>query len=166
MSSSMSIMLCVAQFVGIVGAAFTSGSILSVSLIAIPALKAPKVTLPDTAVRFRTLALTGRKIMPSLAVLSTSGFGFLAWKVPSARMAYSIAAGCTIGIVPFTLLLLLRTTFTLMSKTEVVEPKSRGAEDENWEKLLDRWMFMNGVRAMLPLLGALVGLQSALSCHT
>ncbi|KAK9236969.1 hypothetical protein V1525DRAFT_405199 [Lipomyces kononenkoae] len=162
MSSSMSIMVCLAQFVGIVGAAFASGSFMCLSVIAIPALKAPKITLPDTAMRFRTLALTVRNTMPPLAVLSTSAFGFLAWKVPSARMAYSIAAVCTIGVVPFTLLLVLRPTFTLMSKAEVAEPKSRGTEDADWEKLLDRWTLLNGVRAIFPLLGALVGLHTAL----
>ncbi|KAK9364975.1 hypothetical protein V1509DRAFT_448869 [Lipomyces kononenkoae] len=135
---------------------------MALSVIAMPAIKAPKVTLPDTAMRVRTLALTGRRVMPPIVVLSSAGFGFLAWKVPSARMAYSIAAACTIGVVPFTILVLLKPLSALISKAEVAEPKGRGVEDENWEKLLNKLILLNGVRVLMLLAGSLVGLHTAL----
>ncbi|KAK9371608.1 uncharacterized protein V1513DRAFT_428387 [Lipomyces chichibuensis] len=156
---------CLAQFIGIIGSAFISGAIMSLSALTIPALKAPKVSTPDTAARFRTLVFSVRRMVPFLAILPTLSFAFLAWNAPHAKMAHSIAAVCSAGFIPYTFLFMMGTIRAIFSKAEVLESKSRGAESseaENLEVLLNRWAMMNSVRGMLPLLGAMVGLSAVL----
>ncbi|KAK9328508.1 hypothetical protein V1520DRAFT_312964 [Lipomyces starkeyi] len=157
--------LCLAQFIGIIGSAFISGAIMSLSAHTIPALKAPKISTPDTAARFRTLLFAVRRTLPFIAILPTASFAFLAWKAPDAKMAHSIAAVCSAGFIPYTLLFMMRTCRAILSKAEVLESKSRGpesSEGENLEVLLNRWEMMNYTRGVLPLVGALVGLSAVL----
>ncbi|KAK9492043.1 hypothetical protein V1508DRAFT_419898 [Lipomyces doorenjongii] len=157
--------LCLAQFIGIIGSAFISGALISLSVLTIPALKAPNISTPDTATRFRALVFAVRRTVPFLAILPTASFAFLAWKAPDAKMAHSIAALCSVAFIPYTLLFMMRTNRAIFAKAEVLESKSRGPESseaENLEVLLNHWVMMNSIRGFLPLLGALVGLSAVL----
>ncbi|KAK9388729.1 hypothetical protein V1515DRAFT_419160 [Lipomyces mesembrius] len=165
MSFCSTTVLCLAQFIGIIGSAFISGAIMSLSALTIPALKAPKISTPDTATRFRELVSAIRRTVPFLAILPTASFAFLAWKAPDAKMAHLIATVCSASFIPYTLLFMMRTNRAILSKAEVLESKSRGpesSEGENLELLLNQWVMMNSIRGVLPLLGALVGLSAVL----
>ncbi|KAK9320004.1 hypothetical protein V1517DRAFT_330674 [Lipomyces orientalis] len=135
------------------------------SLVAIPGIKAPKITVPDTPMRFRALYTAGLAIFPFLIILPTASYAFLAWRVAAARMAYGFAAGSTFAAAPFSLLVQGTTTKAIISKADVVESKTRGSsEAEGLEEFLDRWALVNGIKGLLPLLGAVVGLSAILMC--
>ncbi|KAK9245919.1 hypothetical protein V1506DRAFT_537019 [Lipomyces tetrasporus] len=115
--------------------------------------------------RFRTFYTAGLTIFPFLVILPTASFAFLAWRVATGRMAYGFAAASTFVAAPFTLLVQGMTTKAIISKADVVESKTRGgSEAEGLEALLDRWALLNGIKGLLPLLGAVVGLSTILMC--
>ncbi|KAJ8097163.1 hypothetical protein POJ06DRAFT_262681 [Lipomyces tetrasporus] len=115
--------------------------------------------------RFRTFYTAGLTIFPFLVILPTASFAFLAWRVAAGRMAYGFAAASTFVAAPFTLLVQGMTTKAIISKADVVESKTRGgSEAEGLEALLDRWALLNGIKGLLPLLGAVVGLSTILMC--
>ncbi|KAL1858710.1 hypothetical protein Plec18167_003413 [Paecilomyces lecythidis] len=114
----------VAQAVGILGSAFASGGILSISSLTVPALtlpgrsailKAPaKTDTPGSALSHIThqwldVYNKGKIMFPSLALTSALAYSYLAYTLRHTASAgkvarlYLIAAATTMTIVPFTI---------------------------------------------------------------
>ncbi|KAH7348571.1 hypothetical protein BKA65DRAFT_594371 [Rhexocercosporidium sp. MPI-PUGE-AT-0058] len=169
--------ICIAQVIGLGGAAWLSGNIASLSLITIPTLLNSQTQSQSqsqsTPLSSRTLALQWRHTYelgkaqnrPISAVIASS-FAYLAFKSrtggPRNVVAmYGLAALLTVGIAPFTVLVMRGVNESLIGLSEG-DGKDREGEDEV-RGLLERWARLNGVRSLLPFVGGVVGAFAVLT---
>lgn len=86
-------------------------------------------------------------------------------------MVYAFSALCTVGIVPFTKLTLDDINATLIAEGGVdggssvlmaKKTEAKGLEEKEVRELVKRWWFWNLMRMMMPLVGTVMGLWTAL----
>ncbi|KAL3461171.1 hypothetical protein BJX64DRAFT_261445 [Aspergillus heterothallicus] len=163
----------VAQAVGLTGAGWLAGNIASYSLVSVPSLITSyhehNVPLPLIVKQWRDMYSAGKAQNPPIAIVTAAAFVYLAWSVresttPLAVLApknatalYSAAAALTVAIVPWTLTTMLPTNNQLLERAGLKgwAPSDEAAEET--EDLLHKWTFLNAVRGVFPLLGAVVG---------
>jgi hypothetical protein len=109
--------------------------------------------------------ISGKTQNPPIVAATAASFSYLAWTLRAlpgnkARL-YGAVAVLTIGVVPWTILVMNSTNQKLIEKVEsIVEAK--GDEKEVGD-LLRKWGTLNGMRSLLPLMGSAVGLFAALA---
>ncbi|KAL4957066.1 hypothetical protein BDW69DRAFT_157112 [Aspergillus filifer] len=163
-----------AQVVGLTGAAFLAGNISTYTLSAIPALQkslssSPAPSTTTIAKQWQTMYNAGKAQNPPIALLTASAFAYLAWTAHSGTSAaldvlsprnatwlYAAAAAATVGIVPWTLATMRGVNSALAGVAEGVGANGEKKGDEVYE-LLGRWRVLNGIRGVLPLVGAMLG---------
>ncbi|KAL2844160.1 hypothetical protein BJY01DRAFT_215212 [Aspergillus pseudoustus] len=163
----------VAQAVGLTGAGWLAGNIAGYSLFSVPALITSyhehNAPLPLIVKQWRDMYSIGKAQNPPIAVITAAAFAYLAWSVresttPLAVLAprnatalYSAAAALTVAIVPWTLAAMAGTNRQLLDRAGAKGwvPTEEGAEET--EDLLYKWTFLNAVRGVFPLVGAVVG---------
>ncbi|KAH8428467.1 DUF1772 domain-containing protein [Aspergillus melleus] len=167
----------VAQVVGLTGSAWLAGNIAALSVNAIPALlkshHEDNTPLNIILRQYRNLYDNGHAQNPPIAVLTASAFGYLAYAVHNgvsvsalttreSAILYVASAVLTVGIVPWTVVAMTGTNKALLARADsgaVVEK-----EDEKREVLggLERWVVLNGVRSLFPLVGGVVGVVAGM----
>ncbi|PGG98271.1 hypothetical protein GX51_06919 [Blastomyces parvus] len=169
----------VAQVVGLSGAAWLSGNIAAYSLNVAPSLiaSAQESNLsPSTLAKlWRNVYNLGSKQNPPIALTTAAAFFYLAWSVragtalfrhtaQNTASLYCAAGVLTLTIVPWTLVAMTKTNGMLLEKAKAVEsePTVKVGAREETERLVRRWIGLNGVRSLFPLAGVLVGLFAAL----
>ncbi|KAL5322615.1 hypothetical protein ACEPPN_010588 [Leptodophora sp. 'Broadleaf-Isolate-01'] len=173
----------IAQVIGLGGAAWLSGNISSLTLITIPTLlnshtqsqTQPKPLTPHTlAQQWRHTYELGKSQNRPISAMIASSFAFLAFKArtaggPRSILAlYGLAALLTVGIAPFTVLVMRGTNERLISLSEgtgrgIGKVGSEQEQEEEVRGLLERWGRLNGVRGLLPLFGGVVGVFAVLA---
>ncbi|KAK0127374.1 hypothetical protein ONS96_006923 [Cadophora gregata f. sp. sojae] len=183
----------IAQVIGLGGAAWLSGNIASLSLITIPTLlnshaqsqsqsqSSPSPTnrplTPHTlAQQWRQTYELGKSQNRPISLIIASSFAFLAYKSRSLASAsprnvvvlYGIAAVLTMGIAPFTALVMSGTNEKLIGLSDgkgkgPSEKDGVDVEGKEVRGLLEGWGRLNGVRSLLPLFGGVVGVIAALA---
>lgn len=106
--------------------------------------------------------------MPRFIILPFLAFAYAAYEAPTASLTnlYAAAAVTTAGIVPWTLLAMMKTNHTLMARAETVTEKSGKSEEQDLKEvkaLLKKWTRLNAARAVFPLVGAALGIWGVLS---
>ncbi|KAK0747980.1 hypothetical protein B0T21DRAFT_323331 [Apiosordaria backusii] len=148
--------------------AFTTGISLTFSTLITPLL----LTSPTPLMlqQWKKMFLAGKTHMPPLSILSAVGFFYLAAKSPAHRNLWSTAGGLSLGIIPYTLLLMKGTNHALLKKESdlTARLKTSGAvvvseqEEMGAKQLVDWWGVLNLGRTGM-YLGALgVGSWAAL----
>lgn len=148
-----------------------TGNIAALSLIAVPALtnaRDEKSVPPGTVVKlWNKIYDAGKSQNPPVAATTAAAFLYLAWSVhPGSPTTYNLAglytaaAVLTVSIVPYTILTMRPTNNALIKLA-----KSRGeltsTEVAQSNDLLGRWVVLNGIRSLLPLLGGVVATTAA-----
>jgi hypothetical protein len=108
---------------------------------------------------------SGKTQNPPIAVVTAVSFSYLAWTLRSlpgnkARL-YGAAAVMTIGIVPWTLLMMNPTNQKLLAKAD--NAAAVEGDENEVQDLLKRWTTLNGIRSLLPLLGSVTAVVAVLS---
>jgi hypothetical protein len=170
--SSTALQIRISQTVGITSSAIFSGYIFSASFTLIPLLlEAPT---PLLLKQWNNAYLAGKKTAPPFAALSSVCYFYLAYSLPfnspkSKLYGYLLAGALAVGIVPYTLAVMLPTNRKLLAKVE--ETKTLGVKDELVEvglgnetahKLVDSWGVLNLGRAFMLAIGSVVGAWTAL----
>ena len=133
------------QIASISTAFLTSGAILCLSYSSVPILIAAD---------------------PKLASLATAGFAYLAYASPhrsNTQLQYAAAAIGTIGIAPFTFLLMAPTNFTIRGIKETDEGIKDAGGPERVRALIRKFGRLNAVRGTIMAVGAGMGLWAALT---
>ncbi|OAA82224.1 hypothetical protein LEL_01769 [Akanthomyces lecanii RCEF 1005] len=144
----------VAVATGIVGSAWASGAIASITFIGTSAA----IDVPETTARtWRELFRRGANLMPKVAAAVTLAYGYAAYDAHRAGGVwggYAAAAGFVISIVPFTVLV-MRYTNTCLHK--MAEGRD---ETKTWNlrALLQRWNLLNLTRSCLCLISSVLGM--------
>ncbi|KAL4928910.1 DUF1772 domain-containing protein [Aspergillus undulatus] len=163
----------VAQAVGLTGAAYLAGNISAYTFAAIPSLQTSltSYSAPSTLIakQWREMYNAGKAQNPPIAILTATAFGYLAYAAHSGKSAaldvlapsnavwlYTAAAAFTMGFVPWTFAAMVGTNKRLMERAEGV------SAEKNWDgedvlELLGEWKFLNGIRAVLPFVGGVLG---------
>lgn len=150
----------VAVATGIIGSAWASGAMASISLTGVPAARAVPAS---TAQIWSVLFDRGLAIIPRLAAGSALLFAYAAYStygVPSARdgtadtwKGYVVAGAFAVSMVPYTFLAMHTTNMAL-------KEAARGVPGINVTELVGKWTGLNLFRCLLPLGGALTGLAT------
>ncbi|KAH7418806.1 hypothetical protein BKA64DRAFT_208632 [Cadophora sp. MPI-SDFR-AT-0126] len=165
----------IAQVVGSSGAVWLSGNIAAVSMFTVPAIRQAHsqdgVSSVVLAKVWESVYEAGKALNPPVAAGVTSSFAYLAWSsrvgvhLPkNCSQLYGLAALLTIGIVPFTFILMAGTNNKLSAKAKRQSGAvSVPAYDDAFAKLIDRWGTLNFCRSLLPFLGGVIGLVATLA---
>ncbi|GKZ32838.1 hypothetical protein AbraIFM66950_002478 [Aspergillus brasiliensis] len=165
---------CIAQAIGLSGAAWLSGNIFSLSYMTIPALlqshKEHRIPLSTITKQWALIYETGKNRAPPIALFTATTLLYLSWVTRAestlaaiaprgSTTTYAISAALTIAIVPWTILVMKGTNDALMEKAKVGVQEEKDPQDgERVLGLLNRWAWLNAARAMWPLAGFFVGL--------
>lgn len=154
---------------------FSQGNIAALSLMVIPALskRIDGVSRSTVVKQWRSIYELGKTQNPPIAAVTSAAFFYLAWSArciaPQSRipLCYGSAAILTLGIAPFTLLVMSTTNNKLIHHSEFAPKKSHSpsidTSDEEIDRLLARWTSLNAFRSLLPLIGGLLGLAASLA---
>ena len=158
-----------AQTIGITTSSILGGYVASASFALVPRLL--ESPTPLMLKQWGNAYNTGKKNAPPFAALSAACYFYLAYTSPKPKLyGYLIAGALSVGIMPYTLAVMLPTnkkllakvdnTKTLGIKDEVVEV---GLGNETAHKLVDYWGVLNLGRVVLLVVGSLVGTWTALN---
>ncbi|KAK2616769.1 hypothetical protein QQS21_000381 [Conoideocrella luteorostrata] len=149
--ASYSISSTAAIATGLLGSAWMSGAIASISLVGIPvALKTPG----SPALIWRGLYSHGVALMPKIAVATALSYSYASYssRGQSVSRPYLVAAGLVVSIIPFTLLFMSSTNAALMEAASGASSLD-GAQISD---LIKKWGLLNMVRSLFPLAGGVV----------
>ncbi|WVQ99131.1 hypothetical protein IAU59_006263 [Kwoniella sp. CBS 9459] len=156
-----------ARFLGPLIASSTAGSILTLSYYSIPIIRSTSVEhSTKTALhQLRALFSSGSHVFPPLAFAATTCYAISAYFEPSKRGAYTLAALGSIGIAPFTTLVMLPAANQRLIDLDEKAKKGdldgvRGSNEV--DELLKSFEWLNAFRAGIMAIGATVGLWTAL----
>ncbi|KAI9801863.1 MAG: hypothetical protein M1833_002177 [Piccolia ochrophora] len=165
----------VAQTVGITSSALIAGSLMSISLIGVPAImEAPGPLLLH---QWHAMYTRGKNNMPKIAAVSLLCHGYVTYAAYNSKVIplrqkwpiFALGGLSTIAIIPFTFAVMHQTNQQLLRKEEASRGVSKtddmvqaGLNDEAVRPLVDRWGIMNLVRGSLPAIGALAACWAAL----
>ncbi|KAF3050242.1 hypothetical protein E8E11_000573 [Didymella keratinophila] len=154
-----------AKIIGLTGAAWLSGTIASISLVSVPAitksLKEDGLHSSHAVKLWKNNFELGKGLAPPIALATASSLAFCGWTargVPAmgskdGRLFFSSAV-LTVAIVPFTIIFMGKTNARLLGLAKKEELTA--SESREGEALLKKWGFLNGVRSLLPLAGAVL----------
>lgn len=125
--------------------------------------------------QWRTIYNAGIAYGPPFALISCLSIGYVAYDSYSADSAdwtiYAFSALTTVGIVPFTKLTMDDINSKLIAEGGVEgggsvlmakKTDAKGLGEEEVRELVKRWRFWNWMRMMMPLVGTVMGLWTAL----
>lgn len=152
----------------ILGANQILGTIASLSLISIPAIsrsiKEDNLPAAHAVKLWRNNYEAGFALAPPTALATAASLAFCAWttrNLPALGLRngrlFWVAAALTVGIVPYTLILMKSTNDKLHRFAKKAEKEELSTyEIGESEQLLKRWGTLNAVRSLLPLTGAIL----------
>lgn len=129
------------------------------SMLAVPGLLSATSTINAQALaqQWAGIYYRGKALGPQTALLSLLGYGYLTYKSTSDGLSWHkfvAAALLTIGIVPFTVMIMDPTNQALLQITSGASSLGMEATKD----LLVQWKNLNLVRSFFPLAGAVLGL--------
>lgn len=128
----------------------------------VPGLLSTAVDSKVLAQQWEGIFVRGRSQGPRIAVVSLLGYAYLAYDRSSRDQPwwpYLLAGALAIGIVPFTLGVMMPTNNALLG---IARGTGQVASEMDVRALLLKWKNLNLVRSMLPLAGSIVGLWALL----
>lgn len=167
-----SLVLRTTQTLGL-GASALIGAGFAITVQAIPAiLLSPR----DLLLRqWRTIYDVGIAYGPPFALTSCLSLGYVAYDSYASSstdwMIYAFSALTVVGIVPFTKLTMDEINATLIAEGGVhggsnvlmaKQTMAKGLEEKEIRELVGRWRFWNLIRMIMPLVGTVMGLWTAL----
>ncbi|KAH7133290.1 hypothetical protein B0J13DRAFT_610383 [Dactylonectria estremocensis] len=138
---------------GVVGSAWASGAIASMSLAGIPAA----LVASSPATVWAEIFARGIALMPKVAVTTAGAFLYAAYDTRRRRgnwLGFVAGGVLTVAIVPYTLAFMAGTNDLLHGAAKGVSALG----EEEVRKLVGRWGVLNLGRSLLPLTGAAAGL--------
>ncbi|WVR07330.1 hypothetical protein IAU60_004371 [Kwoniella sp. DSM 27419] len=144
----------------------TAGAIVCLSYYSIPNIRSTSQLSTKIALhQLRSLFSSGSHVFPPLAMAASAAYGLCAYAIPQKRLGYIIAAAGSIGIAPFTTLVMVPAANGRLIKLD--EKAKKGDFDgvkgsSEVESLLKSFEWLNGARGLIMAVGGLAGLYTAL----
>ncbi|KAL3418418.1 hypothetical protein PVAG01_10134 [Phlyctema vagabunda] len=152
----------VAQMVGITGSLFLSGAISSISFITIPALLESPPATRILLQQWSSVFFKGAARAPAAAALACVSYGYATYAQTKHGKDWrlsTLAGVLTIAIVPFTIIFMSKTNNRLLAGAAGALVTST----DEARSLLTKWVRLNAIRSLLPLVGGIVGFCNLLA---
>lgn len=155
----------VLQTIGLTTTAFLAGTSASFSLYAVPRiLESPT---PILLKQFKHMYAAGHDSLPAGTVVAATSLLYLAYDSRAAGTTawrgYVTAAVLALGIVPYTLAVMMGTNNVLLGKAEEEEEEEKvEAQAASVKQLVDQWAMMNLGRSVLLASAAVTATWTAL----
>ncbi|KAF8149182.1 hypothetical protein B0H34DRAFT_198064 [Crassisporium funariophilum] len=154
------------QISALLGSGILTGGIFSISAFVIPSLLSPysskdinkrQALLPAKTlqIQWQDLYDSGKRFYPSLAVVTSSAYLYLAYNSPNTRPLYLVSAFFSVSIVPYTLLGMMGNIKKIQAEIKEEDAPRLGRDIAKWAKL-------NYGRAALQFVGFLVGIYAVM----
>lgn len=153
----------IARILGISSSVFLSGFAFSASYLGLPALALAPI--PLRLQQWQVIYDLGKLVSPTLAAASGVLWGLSAWIARGSEdwRFYAAAGIISFSILPWTVAVMMTSNKELMRRAKVSKEEAESLKfGEDSAKILARWDSMNYVRAVLPMIGAWVGLYAML----
>jgi hypothetical protein len=156
----------ISRILGISSSVFVSGFAFSASYLGIPALALAPI--PLRLQQWQVIYDLGKLVAPTVSFTSSLIWGYTAWTARAGEewKFYAVAGLATFAFLPWTAVVMLPVNNELMKRAKLGKEDAGDVKDgklvRESEVLLARWDWMNYVRALLPMVGAWVGLYAAL----
>ena len=156
----------ITRLLGISGSIFLSGFAFSASFYSTPAISlAP---LPLRLQQWQVIYDLGKLVSPPLSVATGIAWGSAAWIAKGSASGgeewklYAVTAAATFGVLAWTLGAMMGTNLELLRMAKAAREDSGSKMLVGAEKAVATWNWMNYVRAVIPMVGAWVGIYAAL----
>ncbi|KFY23827.1 hypothetical protein V493_05616 [Pseudogymnoascus sp. VKM F-4281 (FW-2241)] len=140
----------VLQTIGLTTTAILTGASASFSLYTVPRLL--QSPTPLLLKQFKHMYASGHDSIPTATVVAATSLLYLAYDSRAvgspAWRGYATAAALALGIVPYTLIVMMGTNKVLLDRAEEEEEKVE-AQAASVKQLLDQWATMNLGRSLL-----------------
>ncbi|CAG8943233.1 unnamed protein product [Penicillium salamii] len=151
-----------AQVLAISTSFWLSGEIFTYSYGAVPAtLEATSTSQTLAAKQWARFYHRGHAIGPAFAFVGAGSFAWCA--LTSHNLLYWGAAALNVGIVPWTLMFMVKTNKSIFEFADREDHQSTKEDDSRLTALLSKWATLNTVRSFFPFFGGALGLMAALS---
>ena len=125
----------------------------------VAAEKADQAAAMTTAAKYwLSLYNTGKAIFPALSLVPALGHAYAFWFGQQRDNLIGAAIGFTVGIVPYTILLMGRVNARIAGFTSA---ENDGNNKDELIALMKQWVVLNFARALLPLIASVLGLVAA-----
>ncbi|KAH6885839.1 hypothetical protein B0T10DRAFT_563827 [Thelonectria olida] len=141
---------------GVVGSAWSSGAIASISLVGVPGALLASSSASTVWAEFFA---RGISIMPKLAATTAAGYLYAAYDARERGAnwkGFVAGAALTVAIVPYTQIFMSGTNALLHAAAH----GTSGASLDEVKALVGKWASLNLVRSFFPLAGAAAGLAT------
>ncbi|KAI8944905.1 hypothetical protein F4801DRAFT_570146 [Xylaria longipes] len=153
--------------VAALGGFFLSGAMMNIAILDVPVLlEVSHARSSDVLNHWGKLYEYGARLYPSISV--TVGLLYLYAILSSSKLSsrrswivFLVAAGTTLAMIPWTLLVMMPTNDTLMRARDLAG-ESKGAEVMLWEEvegLVVHWQRLHFLRSLFPLVGSVIGVM-------
>ncbi|KAL4882485.1 hypothetical protein BJY04DRAFT_217394 [Aspergillus karnatakaensis] len=160
------------QVTAILSGSYLSGSMMTISLIAFPALIHSTTSPTHLLQHWVSMFRHGHRIHPTMAAATLSVYLYAAYRQHSLNRNWSrwvIAGVVTILMTPFTWFVLLPTNRVIMGLADGSQDRGSGVGDtgvvgiEEVRGLVRKWSALHLVRSFFPLIGAVLGFREMLA---
>ncbi|KAK3720349.1 hypothetical protein LTR37_003760 [Vermiconidia calcicola] len=154
------------QVTAVIMGAFLSGTMMGLSLIGIPLLLNTNVRCEHLLRQWVCLYNYGHRILPAISITTLLIYAYIVfnkWSDGESWISYALAGALTVGIIPFTLIVMLSTNNLLFQLEDEIKTNSKATTLENAQKLVTKWGRMHLMRSCFPLAGAFLGCYALLA---
>ena len=138
---------------------------MGLSTMTMPALIETSSTSPQLLQHWQRVFDRGHVQGPALSITTALIYTYVAWTqaaLSASWRPFAIAAGVTLGMVPYTLILMDRVNKELFRAVEQSRSGKESIDRQRAEKLIRQWTALHAGRSLFPLAGAVVGLLAML----
>lgn len=136
---------------------------MSLSLMTIPLFLDTNTQTPHMLHQWVRLYHYGHLLLPSMSVATLSLYAYVALNKRASGApwaSYAMAGVVTVGMIPFTLIVMLPTNNTLFELEGGVKISAAVTSLDYVRELVTKWGRMHLVRSLFPLLGATLGFNA------
>ncbi|KAL8995560.1 MAG: hypothetical protein Q9169_004733 [Polycauliona sp. 2 TL-2023] len=156
-----SIRIC--QGIGLTASSFLAGGLFTMSTVAVPTILSGHTNASLLVAHWNTMFRLGIKMGPTLIALGAVNYLYVAWGAyhstyePRVWKGFAAAAGCIMAVAGYTVVFMTGTNSALLGQAVKVTMGEGQVRD-----LIEKWAFLNLVRAGIPLVSMALGLWGAL----
>jgi hypothetical protein len=138
---------------------------MGLSLIGIPLLLNSNAQTDHLLRQWVCLYNYGHRLLPAISIATLLIYAYVVfkkWTHGESWISYAVAGVLTVGIIPFTLIVMLSTNKLLFRLENEIKTNSKVTTLDNARKLVTKWGRMHFMRSFFPLAGALLGFNALL----
>ena len=133
---------------------------MSLSLVTVPLLLDTNTQVDHLLRQWLQLFHNGHMIMPTTSVATFFVYLYVVFNKRSSGRSwtgYAVAGAVTVGMIPFTLIVMVSTNNTLFALVDAINDATQVTSLEYVKELVTRWSWMHVVRSLFPLFGSILG---------